>query len=256
MTMAVTAAVMAAGPLEAHKGLPPKKGETGRQEVRGRRPVGDFTLTDQEGRPLAFRDLRGKAVLVTFGFTTCVDVCPIQTAKAVAVQQALPAALRDRVHMLLITTDPAVDTPAVLKEYGRTFQADPARFSYLTGGPAALARMWRDFGVAVKRKGPGNVDHTTLTSLVDPEGNLRVNYYGLGWTPAGAVRDIANMLGGEAQREQDRSEVRPFGWSGVRREPGRTPVRNSIPHVGMALHVCPGRVPAAVFFLRGARHPA
>jgi len=192
---------MAAGAADGHKGMPPKKGETGRQEVRGRRPVADFTLTDQEGRPLAFRDLRGKAVLVTFGFTTCVDVCPIQTAKAVAVQQVLPAALRDRVHVLLITTDPGVDTPAALKEYGRKFQADPARFSFLTGDPAALAGVWHDFGVAVKKKGPGNVDHTTLTGLVDPEGNLRVNYYGLHWTPAGAVRDIAIVLGA-AQAER------------------------------------------------------
>jgi len=191
------AAVLLAGPVEGHKGLPPKKGETGRQEVRGRRPVADFTLKDQEGRPLASRDLRGKAVLVTFGFTTCVDVCPIQTAKGVAVEQALPAALRDRVHMLLITTDPGVDTPAALKEYARKFGADPTRFSFLTGDPAALATVWHDFGVAVKKKGPGNVDHTTLTSLVDPEGNLRVNYYGLGWTPAGVVRDIAIALGVE-----------------------------------------------------------
>lgn len=107
----------ALGAAEGHKGIPAQKGETGCQEVRGRRPAPAFALTEQEGRPLSLHDLRGKVV---------VDVCPVQTAKAVAAQRALPPAGRDRVHLLLIASDPAMGTPAVLKGYATRFGAEYA----------------------------------------------------------------------------------------------------------------------------------
>lgn len=175
----------------AHFPGPPKQGEVGRQRVH--LPVSDFTLVDQEGNPFRWRDLRGKIVVVTFIYTSCPDVCPLFTAKLAALQQALTTPLQEEVYFLSITTDPEVDTPAVLKAYAQRFEANLDAWSFLTGSKVALQEVWKAFGVQVKKYGPGQVQHTELTTLIDGQGIRRVNYFGEQWTVQGALQDIATL---------------------------------------------------------------
>src|SRR5579862_3996206 len=75
---------------------------------------GDFALTDDNNQPFELSSLRGKAVLIFFGYTSCPDVCPTTLSKLSSVQKQLgPDATR--VKTLYITVDPDRDTPAVLK---------------------------------------------------------------------------------------------------------------------------------------------
>ena len=182
----------AARPVAAHKERSALTPTAGKQTVRT--PAPDFTLTDQDGHPFSLRSWRGRAVLITFGFTKCADVCPLLAANLAAIQREVPAAGRERCGFLLITTDPEYDTPAILRGYGARFGADFSSWRLLTGRPGELAGVWKGFGVAVKERGPGEVDHTTLTTIVDPEGIRRVNYYGTRWRPQDALRDLRSFL--------------------------------------------------------------
>jgi len=164
----------------------------GRQAVRT--PAPDLTLTDQDGQPFSLRGWRGRAVLVTFGFTTCVDVCPLLAANLAVMQRDLSEGDRARIGFVLITTDPEDDTPPILREYGARFGADFSTWKFLTGSPEELEGVWRGFGVAVKKRGPGQVDHTTLTTLLDREGIRRINYWGTRWRPQTALRDLLSLL--------------------------------------------------------------
>lgn len=78
----------------------------------------EFTLTDQHGQPYDFQQqTAGKVAVLYFGYTHCPDICPENmTLLAVALQQ-MPAAARNNVVVLFVTTDPARDTPAVLATY-------------------------------------------------------------------------------------------------------------------------------------------
>ena len=78
----------------------------------GRAPA--FTLVAQDERRLSLADLRGKAVVITFIYTTCADTCPLLTAKMAALQGRLGADFAPRVFFVSITVDPERDTPAVL----------------------------------------------------------------------------------------------------------------------------------------------
>jgi protein SCO1/2 len=77
---------------------------------------GDFTLTDQDGRPFQLSSARGKVVLIFFGYTFCPDVCPTTLSKLSAAAAKLGAD-RDRVTALYVTVDPHRDTPAVMREH-------------------------------------------------------------------------------------------------------------------------------------------
>lgn len=177
--IALAADLLAAPPLVAELQGPPKKGASLRRTVN--RPVPDFTLTDQEGRRIAFSSLRGKSVIVTFVYTTCPDVCPLITAKLARLQKLLKDKGEKNVHLLSITTDPEIDRPEILKAYAQRFGADLTSWSFLTGSRAELAAAWEAFGVEVRRKGKGLVQHTGVTVLVDGRGVRRVEFHGDEW---------------------------------------------------------------------------
>jgi protein SCO1 len=175
-------------PAAAHREGSNPTSAAGRQTVRI--PAPTFTLTDQDGNPFVFQSWRRRAVLVTFGFTTCQDVCPILAANLAFIQQHLEEADQTSTGLLFITTDPEHDSPAVLRAYGAQLGADFSTWKFLTGSAQALGPVWRSFGVPVKRLGAGQVDHTTLTTIVDREGIRRVNYYGTRWSSETVMNDL------------------------------------------------------------------
>ncbi len=92
---------------------------------------------------------------MAFAYTTCPDVCPLITAALRQVQSGLTAEERKKAFLLTITTDPEIDSPKVLAGYAKRYGAELANWSFLTGDQAALQKVWKNFGVGVKRKAPG-----------------------------------------------------------------------------------------------------
>ena len=178
-------------PALAHIPIPPKKGEIGRRESST--PAPSFVLVDQFGKPFHFIPATGKLLLVTFVYTTCPDVCPLFTAKLASIQRTLEEEKRDDYLLLTITTDPARDTPAKMKAYAQAFHADFQRWHFLSGNREALAQVWKDFGVTVKDLGNGQIQHTNLTTLIDPKGIRRVDYYGDKWQEKEILKDLARL---------------------------------------------------------------
>ncbi len=81
-----------------------------------RDPGGPFQLIDHTGREVTAQDFRGQYTLVHFGYTFCPDVCPTTLSRMSAVMDLL-GEQANRVQPLLITVDPARDTPEVLAKY-------------------------------------------------------------------------------------------------------------------------------------------
>jgi len=157
-------------------------------------PIDDFTLTDQGGNSFPFKNLRGKVVVVAFAYTTCADVCPLITAALRQVQSKLSADERKASYLLTVTTDPEVDSPKVLAGYAKRYGAELDGWSFLTGSETVLKSVWKNFGVGVKRKGRGLVDHTPLTAILDRHGVLRVAFIGPSPDAAVVLNDIRSLL--------------------------------------------------------------
>src|SRR6516225_1135928 len=110
----------------------PEAGSASRLAVIAKPP--NFALTTQEGKTLRLSDLKTKVLLVGFIFTTCNGTCPATTHRISLVQQELNRRGLNqdhRVQLISITLDPVRDTPAVLREYMRLYDADPANWSFL-----------------------------------------------------------------------------------------------------------------------------
>jgi protein SCO1/2 len=133
-------------------------------------------------------------VAVTFIFTSCADTCPLLTAKMVQVQDELGSEFGTRIAFVSITVDPERDTPEVLKQYAQNFDANLAGWTFLTGDPAALREVERSYGLFAAKALDGSVDHTFLTSIVDRQGTLRVQYLGVRFDPQEFRRDLLGLL--------------------------------------------------------------
>jgi protein SCO1 len=156
--------------------------------------VPQFTLTNQDGKRLSLKDLRGKVLAITFIFASCADTCPLLTAKMVGIQDRLGSAFGEKVYFVSITVDPERDTPDVLKRYADAHKANPAGWAFLTGTPAEIHDVAKRYGIYSKKTPRGDVDHTFLTSIVDQSGILRVQYMGVKFNPDEMLRDLESLM--------------------------------------------------------------
>ena len=157
-------------------------------------PAPGFALTSQDGMPVALADLRGKVVAVTFIYTSCTDTCPVLTALMAHVQDKVGQDFGKRIAFVSITVDPERDTSEVLKQYADTFGANLKGWAFLTGAPGVIRDVIRRYGVFAAKNAKGDVDHTFLTSIVDRNGMLRVQYLGVRFDPDEFRRDLLSLV--------------------------------------------------------------
>src|SRR5512138_3218264 len=129
------------------------------------RPAPPIELVDADARPFSLASLRGRPVLVFFGYTQCPDVCPATTGNIGKVLTAIGGDLR----AVFVTVDPERDTPAWLKEYLRFI---PPGFDALTGTPDSIRATADAWGVRYARVETGtpgrySMSHTADVYLVD-----------------------------------------------------------------------------------------
>lgn len=181
-------AVVGAAPMAA-LGHPAK--DDGRLARIG--PAPELGLATAEGGRLTLDDLRGRVVAVTFIYATCTDTCPLLVTKLVGVQRRLGREA-ERVRFVAVTVDPERDTREVLRRYAAEQGATGPGWAFLTGGRDEVRDVVRRYGVYARAGARGEVDHTFLTSLIDGEGVLRVQYLGVRFDPGEFARDVRALV--------------------------------------------------------------
>jgi protein SCO1 len=157
-------------------------------------PAPEFALVSQDRVPVRLADFQGKVVAVTFILTLCTSTCPVLTPLMQAVQDRLGSDFATKIAFISITVDPERDTPEDLKLYAQAYGANLAGWSFLTGSPDAIRDVTRRYGVYAAKTEKGDVDHTFLTSIVDPKGILRVQYLGVRFDPEEFRRDLVSLV--------------------------------------------------------------
>jgi protein SCO1/2 len=160
------------------------------------RDVPKVTLVNQDNQPMSLQDLKGKAVVMLFGYTYCPDVCPMGMSDMRRVKRELgPAA--DDAAFVFVSVDPERDTPPVLKRYVKAFDES---FIGLSGEIADLQKFVYAFdGLFEKQKPTGDdpnsyvMAHTSFTYLIDPEGKWRMKYP-FGTPVETIVKDVRDVL--------------------------------------------------------------
>jgi protein SCO1 len=137
-----------------------------------------YLLQDHNGRAVSDQDFRGRFQLLTFGYTSCPDVCPTTLAEMAAVLKVLGDDAK-KLQPLFITVDPERDTTAVLKDYTGHFDT---RILGLTGSPELIRRVADNYRVRFEKVGdtatPASyvVDHSAGMFLLGPDGRYLTRF--------------------------------------------------------------------------------
>ncbi|MCC2957223.1 SCO family protein [Massilia sp. IC2-477] len=139
------------------------------------RPAPEIVQKAADGSDFRLSALRGKVVVLEFGFTHCPAVCPASLAMLAQARQKLGADA-DRLQVVFISVDPERDTPARLKSYLAQFDKS---FIGLTGTPEQMAAIRKDYGITATRfpapagQGGYQMGHSSYLYFIDKKGMLR-----------------------------------------------------------------------------------
>lgn len=138
------------------------------------RSLPELSLTNQDGQTVAVDQLKEQWSLLFFGYTFCPDICPATLAQLRQLQGQLPPETLAKLRIVLVTVDPARDTPEQLKKYLDYFDAG---FIGLTGEQATLQKLANAVSIpfipADTSKENYTVDHSGNLVLIGPDGKQR-----------------------------------------------------------------------------------
>lgn len=205
------------------------------------RSIPSTPLIDADGKQASLRALRGSIVVLAPFLTLCHETCPLTTGAFLQMRQAVTAAgLAGRVAFVEVTVDPARDSPARLRAYGRLTGANWER---LTGTPTNIDRFWRFFGIGYRKvpePPPAQLDwwthkperysmeHTDSVFFIDARGRERIF--------------IVGPTNGNKLPQALRALLSPAAQAALTRQTGTWTVAQALSDIG---HLLGQRIPAS-----------
>lgn len=153
------------------------------------REAAPLKLRNYLGQPVDLREFRGKAVLVTFIYTHCPDVCPLIVSHIRTALALLGPKARD-VQVVAVSTDPRGDNRRTVAAFLRA-HGMAGRMQYLIGRRGELGRVWKAWGVVSKPEKAGRdlVEHSALIYGIGASGKV-MTLYPANFKPAQLVHDV------------------------------------------------------------------
>ncbi len=164
--------------------------------------VGDYTLTDTDGRPVRLSSLRGKPLLISFIYTGCFSVCPTTTRTLKrAVESAMRAVGPESFNVASIGFNVPFDTPAALRNFAGQQGVYFPNWLFLSPDAQTLEGLARDLGFSYARSA-GGFDHITQVTILDRQGRVYRQVYGDSFPLPQLVGPLRELLTGTPPAEE------------------------------------------------------
>jgi protein SCO1 len=149
-----------------------------------------IALRNYLGRPVNIDSYRGKAVLVTFLYTNCPDICPLITSNLRVALNLMGSKVASKVQIIAVSVDPKGDTPKAVASFLARHEMT-GRMQYLIGSAQELAKVWKAWGVGSEQDAqqPQFVNHTGLIYGISASGK-RTTLYSPSFRPADVAHDV------------------------------------------------------------------
>ena len=149
----------------------------------------DARWTNDAGKVVSLATLRGRPVVVAMFFAQCEYACPVLVHDMKRLRAALPEALRDKAHLVLVTFDTERDTPAALSAFRERMMLD-GQWTLLRGDNGSVQELAMLLGVKFKKDARGQFAHSNLLTLLSTEGEIVQQHAGLN----GDISEAAKVL--------------------------------------------------------------
>jgi protein SCO1 len=152
-------------------------------------PEPPLSLHNYKGERVNIDQYKGKAVLVTFLYTKCPDVCPLIASNLGVALNEMGAAKAAKVQVIAVSVDPRGDTPKAVAGFLQRHGV-AGRMQYLIGSAHELGQVWKAWGVGAEADAeqPQLVNHSGLVYGISAQGKV-TTLYAASFTPAEIVHD-------------------------------------------------------------------
>jgi protein SCO1/2 len=152
------------------------------------------TLTNQAGQSQGFALYRGNPVLVTMFYSSCPAACPLLIDTIRSVEATLSPVQKTQLRVLMISIDPDRDTPAILGELARTRRVDLSRWTLARADAGTVRKIAATLNIQYRKLPNGEFNHTSVISLLNPDGEIVKQTATLGSADPELVTAIGRLL--------------------------------------------------------------
>ncbi len=165
------------------------------------RKVGDYSFHDTGGKQRSLAEYAGKPLIVSLIYTSCYHICPTTTQHiAAVVRKARKVLGEDSFRVITVGFDTAHDTADAMREFEREQQIGESNWDFLATDAATAEKLAADLGFQYVATGAG-FDHLLQTSLLDGEGVVRRQIYGMDFDTPVMVDPLKRLVFGEKLKE-------------------------------------------------------
>ncbi|MFV8343725.1 SCO family protein [Flavobacterium sp. XS2P39] len=151
------------------------------------KPISDLSIynlpskwTNEKGENLEMKDLKGKVLVMVMIYTSCKSACPRLVADMRDIEQRLPKSIKDNVKLVLVSIDPAVDTPKRLKAFAIENKMEGSQWVFLRSSEENTREFAAVLAVNYKKIAPLEFSHSNIISVFNANGELAYQQEGLG----------------------------------------------------------------------------
>lgn len=136
--------------------------------------------TNQNGKNLEMKDLKGQVLVMVMIYTSCKAACPRLVADMRNIEQRLPKNIKDKVKLVLVSIDPKVDTPTRLKAFSIENKMEGNQWLFLRSTEENTREFAAVLAVNYKKIAPLDFSHSNIISVFNSDGELTYQQEGLG----------------------------------------------------------------------------
>jgi protein SCO1/2 len=167
LALGLVAGLGAASPGDAKQAIPAPASLPGDSVYQLQAP-----LRAADGRTVQWRGLRGKPRIATMFYANCPYMCPLIIEAGKGIDKSLSPAERSRLGVVMVSIDPARDTPAALTALAAKRKIDTARWLLLQPRPQDLRALSGVLQVRYRALADGEFNHTSVWVLLDANGRV------------------------------------------------------------------------------------
>ena len=149
--------------------------------------------TDQNKKIVRLGDFKNKNVVLAMFFASCQSACPVIVNDMKIIEASIPANKKNNYMFVLVSIDPARDTPDVLANYAKERNLDKGRWCLLTGGKDDIMELSMILGFKFTQNESGGFTHTNLISFLNHKGEIVFQNEGLGLEKDSVTKVIASL---------------------------------------------------------------
>jgi len=168
------------------------------------KPISDLSIynlpskwTNQNGKNIEMKDLKGKVLVMVMIYTSCKAACPRLVADMRNIESRLPEDVKENVQLVLVSIDPEVDTPKRLKSFSIENKMEGNQWVFLRSTEENTREFAAVLAVNYKKVSPIDFSHSNIISVFNTEGELVFQQEGLGVNSDATINKITE----EAQKD-------------------------------------------------------